>query len=304
MLDCVEVFASERNGDSIGINKKDSGKWIIFGRTWRFTGGRYSEAYLLLRNYTPVEGTTPLSSKSTGNNGKPPVQSLSNTVRPDQLNSKLKQGLGGMSAVDSLAINHTFQLSSLTSKFATEGMQFKTPELVSKYGENADFLDSIMNEFSMASLLSGLCELLSPLEKLSLNLAFDLGPALLSMLAARLDDVFGLLGSFLSDINALFAAGEIPEEYLDKPQISTSCSGKSIDDLLESVNDKFPSKCLDALSLGRLSGPSISLAQLAARLEDQIRDLLCSWGDGTVDGSATVKDAKSEVGSLSDYTYS
>jgi hypothetical protein len=62
--------------------------------------------------------------------------------------------------------------------------------------------------------------------------------------------VFGLLGSFLSDINALFAAGEIPEEYLDKPQISTSCSGKSIDDLLESVNDKFPSKCLDALSLG------------------------------------------------------
>ena len=304
MLDCVEVFASERNGDSIGINKKDSGKWIIFGRTWRFTGGRYSEAYLLLRNYTPVEGTTPLSSKSTGNNGKPPVQSLSNTVRPDQLNSKLKQGLGGMSAVDSLAVNHTFQLSSLTSKFATEGMQFKTPELVSKYGENADFLDSIMNEFSMASLLSGLCELLSPLEKLSLNLAFDLGPALLSMLAARLDDVFGLLGSFLSDINALFAAGEIPEEYLDKPQISTSCSGKSIDDLLESVNDKFPSKCLDALSLGRLSGPSISLAQLAARLEDQIRDLLCSWGDGTVDGSATVKDAKSEVGSLSDYTYS
>ena len=303
MLDCVEMFAAERNGDSIGINKKDSGKWVIFGRTWQFIGGRYSEAYLLLRNYTPVEGTTPLSSQSSGNNNKPPVQSLSNTVRPDQLNSKLKQNASGLSAIDSLSINHTFQLNALTSKFATEGMQFKTPELVSKYGENADYLDAMMNEFSMANLLAGLCELLSPLEKLSLNLAFDLGPALLSMLAARLDDVFGLLGSFLSDINDLFAAGEIPEEYLKQPQISTNCAGRSIDDLMQTVNDKFPSKCLDALSLGRLSGPSISLSQLAARLEDQIRDLLCSWGDGTVDGSATAKDAKSAVGSLADYTY-
>ena len=301
LLSCVEVVAGQRVDSGTVSSAKESGKWIVVGRTWKFVAGRYYEAYLMMRNYTSVEGSTPLSSSSSGNAVQTPVSSTATNIRPTQINSKLKQDGTGLSPLDKLAGDHELKLSGLTSKFKLEGMQFKTPELVQKYGEDADFLDSFMSEFSMASLIGGLCEMLSPLEKMSLSLAFDLGPSLLGALAARIDDATGLLGSFMGDINDLISKGEIPDEYLDQPQINSSCVGKSMDDLLNAVSDKFPSKCVDALSLGKLLGPSLSLSQLVAKLEDYIRDLLCSWGDGTVDGSSVEADANSQVGSLKDY---
>jgi hypothetical protein len=301
LLSCVEIVAGQRVNDTTVASAKESGKWVVVGRTWKFVSGRYYEAYLMMRNYTSVEGSTPLSSSSSGNATQTPVSSTATATRPTQINSKLKQDGSGSSPLDSLAGEHELKVSALTSKFKMEGLQFKTPELVQKYGEDADFLDATMSEFSMASLIGGLCELLSPLEKASLSLAFDLGPSLLGALAGRIDEATGLLGSFASDVNDLIAKGEIPDEYLDQPQINSSCAGKSIEDLLNAVSDKFPSKCVDALSLGKLLGPSLSLAQLVAQLEDYIRDLLCSWGDGTVDGSSAKSDVNSQVGSLKDY---
>lgn len=301
LLDALTLRVCSRQEDTQNFIAKDSGVWLIVGRTWKFESSRYYESYMLSRNYTPVEGNTPLSSKSKGNAPFSPVSSVANTVRPNQINSKITQDASGMSAIDKLAGEHAAQLENLTGKFKIEGLSFKTPELVEKYGEDADFLDSTLKEFSMAQLVADLCSVLSPLEKLSVSIVFDMGPRLLDSLAARLDSANGLLGKFASDINNLVAKGDIPSEYLGKPKVSQTCTSKSMQDLMDTVSDKFPSKCIDSLTLTKLNGPSLSLGQIIKKLEDQIRDLLCSWGDGTVDGSGAKSSALSELKSIKEY---
>lgn len=284
LLDCVVVRAGLPTRDaSLLTDVKTSGKWIVIGKTRGYYSGQYSETLLLSRNFTPVEGTTGIGGGS--NLALKMFPTIADILRPFQLNTNIKQSLDGLNPIDFLSQSHELHLNLMLDEFQSESEMFKFPELAQKYGEGADYLKSLMQEFSMASYINSICGALSKLEKLSINLAIDIGPSVLTQLASRLDRMEGMMSGFTGDINNLVSSGDIPDYYLDGPQINQSCVSNKLSDLQKSVSDALPDKCMDALSMGRLLGPKTNLSQLLRQTEEDLRNFLCSLGDGTVDGS-------------------
>lgn len=285
LLSCVEAKASFPLRDGNGnMDVKTSGNWIVIGRTKSIVQNSYAETFLLARNFTPVKGETNIGGGKNILNV--PVQTVANILRPFQINSALKQAMDGTSAIDRIFSNHELRLNVMMDQFKMDSDIFSFPELAEKYGEGADFLNSLMQEFSMARFLTGICDVLNSLEKLSINMAIDFGPTILSALANRIDQMEGLLNGFTSDINGLIANGDIPDYYMGGPQFSQSCVSNKLEDLQRAVKDELPDKCLDASSISKLFGPSTNLSQLIRQAEENLRNLLCSMGDGTVDGSS------------------
>ncbi|WOL24360.1 hypothetical protein fHeYen902_014c [Yersinia phage fHe-Yen9-02] len=284
IFQCVEVKSTITTAvNASHTDEKTSGNWVVIGKTRSYIGNIYAEAFLLTRNFTSVAGTTNVGGGKNIINV--PVPSVANILRPFQLNENIKQALDGSSVIDFISQNHDLRLNVMLDQFQLDSDVFKFPELMAKYGEGVDYLNSLMQEFSMARFLSGMCQALNQLEKLSVNLVIDMSPTILSALASRVDSMEGLLGSFTGDINGLISSGDIPSSYLDGPQLNQRCVSNKLDDLQKSVNDALPDKCMDAFSIGSLMGPSTNLSQLLRQAEENLRNLLCSLGDGTVDGS-------------------
>lgn len=285
IFDIVEVYAGVINGQrEVETDIKVSGKWLVIGRTRVFSGGMYSEAFLLSRNFTPVEGTSNIGGGS--NIIQTPLSTVANVLRPFQINANIKQALDGSNPIDWLSQQHNLQLDVMLDQFQTDSEAFKFPELAAKYGEGADYLNSLMQEFNMAKYLTGICNALNSLEKLSVNLAINYKGGILDGLASRLDSMENMLGGFTNDVNGLIANGDIPAEYLDGPQINQRCVSNKLDDMNRMLSDALPDKCLDAMSISKLLGPSTNLSQLIRQQEENLRNFLCSLGDGTVDGSS------------------
>ncbi|QZE58688.1 hypothetical protein pEaSNUABM28_00131 [Erwinia phage pEa_SNUABM_28] len=286
IFDIVDVSAGVINGHrEVETDIKVSGKWLVIGRTRVFSGGMYSEAFLLSRNFTPVEGTSNIGGGS--NIIQTPLSTVANVLRPFQINANIKQALDGSNPIDWLSQQHNLQLDVMLDQFQTESEAFKFPELAAKYGEGVDYLNALMQEFNMAKYLTGICSALNSLEKLSVNLAINYKGGILDGLASRLDSMENMLGGFTNDVNGLIANGDIPAEYLDGPQINQRCVSNKLDDMNRMMSDALPDKCLDALSISKLLGPSTNLSQLIRQQEENLRNFLCSLGDGTVDGSST-----------------
>lgn len=284
LLDCVEVKASMQTADATQLTDvKTSGKWIVIGKTRSYYSGQYNDVLLLSRNFTPVEGTTGIGGGA--NLALTVFPTIADILRPFQINTNIKQALEGLNPLDFLAQSHELRLNVMLDQFQTDSEAFKFPELAQKYGEGADYLKSLMQEFNMAAFINSICGTLSKLEKLSVNLVIDYGPSILSSLASRLDAMEGMMDGFTGDINDLVANGDIPSEYLDGPQINQTCVSNKLSDLQKSLDDALPDKCMDAFSMGRLLGPKTNLSQLLRQTEEDLRNLLCSLGDGTVDGS-------------------
>lgn len=284
LFDIVDVSAGVINGQrQVETDIKVSGKWLVIGRTRVFVGGMYSEAFLLSRNFTPVEGTSNIGGGS--NIIQTPLSTVANVLRPFQINANIKQALDGSNPIDWIAQQHNLQLDIMLDQFQTDSEMFKFPELAAKYGEGVDYLNSLMQEFNMAKYLTGICNVLNSLEKLSVNLAINYKGSILGALAGRIDAMENMLSGFTGDVNSLIANGDIPAEYLDGPQINQRCVSNKIDDMNRMLTDALPDKCLDALSISKLLGPSTNLAQLIRQQEENLRNFLCSLGDGTVDGS-------------------
>lgn len=285
LFDIVDVSAGIISASrEVKIDDKLSGKWIVIGRTRTFASGMYSEAFLLSRNFTPVEGTSNVGGGA--NIIQTPLDTVANVLRPFQINANIKQALDGSNPLDWLAQTHNLQLDVMLDQFQTDSEMFKFPELAAKYGEGADYLNSLMQEFNMAKYLTGICNALSKLEKLSVNLAINYKGGILDGLANRIDSMENMLGGFTKDVNGLIANGDIPSEYLDGPQINQRCVSNKLDDLQRMADDALPDKCLDAFSISKLLGPSTNLAQMIRQQEENLRNFLCSLGDGTVDGSS------------------
>lgn len=285
LFDIVDVSAGIISASrEVKIDDKLSGKWIVIGRTRTFASGMYSEAFLLSRNFTPVEGTSNVGGGA--NIIQTPLDTVANVLRPFQINSSIKQALDGSNPLDWIAQTHSLQLDVMLDQFQTDSEMFKFPELAAKYGEGADYLNSLMQEFNMAKYLTGICNALSKLEKLSVNLAINYKGGILDGLANRIDSMENMLGGFTQDVNGLIANGDIPSEYLDGPQINQRCVSNKLDDLQRMADDALPDKCLDAFSISKLLGPSTNLAQMIRQQEENLRNFLCSLGDGTVDGSS------------------
>lgn len=285
LFDIVDVSAGVINGQrEVETDIKVSGKWLVIGRTRVFVSGMYSEAFLLSRNFTPVEGTSNIGGGS--NIIQTPLSTVASILRPFQINSNIKQALDGSNPIDFLAQQHNLQLDVMLDQFQIDSEAFKFPELAAKYGEGADYLNSLMQEFNMAKYLTGICSALNTLEKLSVNLAINYKGGILDALANRIDSMENMLGGFTRDVNGLIANGDIPAEYLDGPQINQRCVSNKLEDMNRMLSDALPDKCLDAFSISKLLGPSTNLAQLIRQQEENLRNFLCSLGDGTVDGSS------------------
>jgi len=285
LLDCVEVRSCFPQKDGAGVlDYKTSGNWIVIGITRSYQGSAYAETYLLARNFTGVKGETNIGGGK--NILSIPKATVASILRPFQINPNIKQALDSLSPIDNIFSNHELRLNVMLDQFKTDSDIFSFPELAEKYGEGADMLNSLMKEFNMARFLAGVCDVLNSLEKLSINIAIDFGPSILSSLANRIDQMEGMLGGFTDDINGLIANGDIPDYYMGGPQFSQSCVSNKLNDLQRAVKDELPDRCLDASSISKLFGPSTNLSQLIRQAEENLRNLLCSMGDGTVDGSS------------------
>lgn len=285
IFDIVNIDAGLVSANrELKTDEKLSGKWLVVGRTRVYASHMYSEAFILARNFTPVEGTSNIGGGT--NIIQTPLATVANVLRPFQINSNIKQALDGSNPLDWVAQQHNLQLDVMLGQFQTDSEAFKFPELAAKYGEGVDYLNALMQEFNMAKYLTGICSALNSLEKLSVNLAINYKGGILDALANRLDSMEGMMGGFTRDVNGLISNGDIPAEYLDGPQINQRCVSNKIDDMQRMLDDALPDKCLDALSISKLLGPSTNLAQLIRQQEENLRNFLCSLGDGTVDGSS------------------
>ena len=104
------------------------------------------------------------------------------------------------------------------------------------------------------------------------------------MLSSRLDMIEDLLASFFDDLNSLISKGDIPENYRDVPSINVPCAENKMSDLNASIGDKLGTRCLDALSLDRLHGPSIELGGLLSKWEEYLRKYACAFGSENTAG--------------------
>lgn len=278
LFSSVDMFSGQISSNAADRPlQKSSGKWLIIGKTRSIISGNYAEAYLLARNFSNVEG------ESNIGGGKNVEQTkIGSLLRPFQINPNIKV----FSKIEEMVAKQNAMFEGLMDKFAEEAKKFAFPELISKYGAKFDALMAIMQEFSLANFLLKICDALNFLEKLSLNLVIEWKIPFLEAMASRLDRLENMLSGFTSDINGLIASGDIPAAYFDGPQINQRCVSNKIDDLVGAITDKLPNKCLDARSMGQIHGPSFNVSSLIRQLEENLRNLLCALGDGTVDGSA------------------
>lgn len=278
ILESVDMYSGQVSSNAADKPMmKSSGKWIVIGRTRSIISGNYAEAYLMARNFSNVDGVSAIGG------GKNVEQSkIGALLRPLQINPNISLS----SKIDEMVAKQNAMFEGLLDKFKAESSKFGFTELYDKYGSGFDALMGILQEFNLATFLLKMCEALNFLEKLSLNLVIEWKIPFLDMLGSRMDRLEDMLAGFTGDINNLIAQGDIPASYIGGPQINQRCVSNKIEDLVGAVTDKLPSKCLDARSMGSIHGPSFNVSSLLRQLEENLRNLLCALGDGTVDGSA------------------
>lgn len=214
------------------------------------------------------------NSSSTDNKFKPQVDSVTdkaNAVR-EQADSNSKP------PIDITSSKFEDIKKEIEDRFKKAGDSYKTPELLEKYGEDADYLDSMMREFSRAKDLLSMCSLLGDCELVSLEIAKLKTPAILDELESRAEFLENKMGEMDNMIDDLISNGNLPNNFLDAPSTSLDCL-----DLGESVldgfmNDNLPDKCFDSVTWDKLVVPKLELSQLLDKIKDFIRDLLCTLG--------------------------
>lgn len=214
------------------------------------------------------------NSSSTDNKFKPQVDSVTDKANAVQEQAKSKS----KPPIDITASKFEDIQKEVDDRFKKAGDSYKTPELLEKYGEDADFLDSMMREFSRAKDLLSMCSLLGDCELVSLEIAKLKTPAILDELESRAEFLENKMGEMDNMINELIKNGNLPNNFLDAPSTSLDCL-----DLGESVldgfmNDNLPDKCFDSVTWDKLVVPKLELSQLLDKIKDFIRDLLCTLG--------------------------
>lgn len=279
----VMIKVGSISGKGAKLREDVSGKWLYVGYTERIGSSGIFTAPLFNRNFVGTTGNTQLADGEAGKNAAiTPTPSVADPVRPPQIDDNVRQAKDGMTALDSMVEKQSKAVEDLVAGFADNAAQaINLPELASKYGAAADKLNALMSEFSMATMANRLCSMLSPLEKLSLDFSLKDPGAILRMLDSRLGSIEDMMGMFASDINGLIANGDIPDTYRDLPTLNAPCAANKISEMTDAMEDKFGSKCLSALTLDKLHGPSLDLESLYAKYEQYMRKFLCAMGEST-----------------------
>lgn len=260
-----------------------SGKWLYVGYTERITSKGIFTAPLFHRNFVGTAGNTQLADGTAGKNEAiTATPSVADPVRPPQIDDNVRQATDGGTALDKMVEKQSKAVEDLLTGFADSASEaINLPELSAKYGAATDKLNALMSEFSMASMANRLCSILSPLEKLSLSFGLKNPGLLLKLLDSRLNGIEDMMGLFESDINGLIANGDIPAAYRDLPTINAPCAANKISELTDAMDDKLGTKCLSALTLDKLHGPSLDLESLYRKYEEYMRKFLCAMGEST-----------------------
>lgn len=283
LLSCVELYSGTITAKGPVLVPKLSGKWIYAGYTELISGDKYMTAALLFRNFVGEKGNTELLSGAGGANKSINRQaSVADDVRPPQTDDAVKQTSVG-NAVDTLVQKQNAAVAKMTESFAKAADAIDVNGLSAKYGAQTDKLNALMSEFSAAALANRLCGLLSPLEKASFDFGLANPGTVLQMLDGRLGAIEGLLGTFTGDINQLIANGDIPDTYAELPRLNARCAQNQVSEMRDAVKDKLGNKCLSALTLDKLHGPSLDLESLYKLYEEYMRKYLCAFG-GSTDG--------------------
>ena len=155
---------------------------------------------------------------------------------------------------------------------------FANSEIVDKYGKNSDKLDAMLREFQTAKEALSSCEMISPLEGFAIDLMkIDMSKVLKALGSAE-DSLNAGIKAINKQINALIAAGEIPADSLTASRHKLGCSQVASSALNKVDGLVFPPQCADKRSFDKLNLPKIDLMQRLSKLEEQLRDVLCSLG--------------------------
>lgn len=233
----------------------------------------------------PLDGGTGQGSSSMGGNDLPKLESVGtdNKFKPqvDSVTDKtdaIKNQASSNSAIDDAAKQFQDIKNEVTDRFTQAGDAYKTPEFLDKYGENADYLDALMREFSRAKDLLSSCKLLGDCELISLKEISLKTPAILDELESRAEFLENKLGDMENTINDLINSGAIPDVNLEKPTVSLDCLDLGEDVINGFINDILPDKCFVSETWDKIDLPKLELSQLLDKIKDFIRDLLCTMG--------------------------
>ena len=244
-------------------------------------------------------------SASTDNQFKPQVGSVT-----DKLDA-VKDQATSTPTIDSTADDFVKIQSDVKDRFTQAGDAYKTPEFLEKYGEDADFLDALMREFSRAKELLSMCKLLGDCELISLEFAKIKTPAILDELESRADFLENKIADMDKAINDLIKQGELSDGFLNAPSTSLDCMDFGESEIDGFLDDMLPDKCFDSVKWDKLVIPKLELSQMLDKIKDFIRDLLCTMGkeaDAALKGEEvgkSVSDLVDEVkGTGTDFTES
>lgn len=229
----------------------------------------------------------------TDNKFKPQVDSVTDKA------DALKDQATSNPPIDATAAKFEDIKKEVDDRFKQAGDAYKTPELLEKYGEDADFLDALMREFSRAKDLLSMCSLLGDCELVSLEIAKLKTPQILDELESRAEFVENKMGEMENAINDLIANGDLPDSFLDAPSTSLDCLDLGESTINGFLDDILPDKCFDSITWDKLVVPNLELSQLLDKIKDFIRDLLCTMGE-ELEAAASGEEVGESVSDLAD----
>lgn len=310
LFDVIDLRVVGIIGIESVINESHSGKYIVGGRTVVKRGNHYTQIFDLYRCYVTESGNTPVlgSKNQKPSVGKPKSIAAENSVVnfkdptgsadiAKQTNTNIRAAVNDpskstdyidqfntdqkkiQSEMDIVIDKATAQIDALEESFKQEAQDFGLDELTEKYGQSKDKLNSLMDEFGAAKSTLEQCGKLSPLEKLSVNLAKANIGKLMKAVTSRIDRVDSAIVGVQNDINSLIQKGDIQGALLDDPSIRTNCKQFQTDHMNAAISDRYPDKCVDQYALDRLRLPTDRLRRLKRKLESYLRNLFCMIGE-------------------------
>lgn len=237
---------------------------------------------------------------NTGNKPTDSVPSYKDKIDKDtgqQPNFDVSEG----SPIDTVGNKFDKIVDDAEKIFKESGSKYKSPEFVKKYGENGDFLDSLMKEFSRAKDLLDMCKLLGGLELFALKkIKLEL-PQILKDLEERANWLDKQMADMDRMINDLIRRGELPKTFVSAPKGKLDCMQHTTNSINDAIEDKLPDMCVDRLVWDRLNLPKLKLGQLLKRINDFLRDLLCNLGkelDSALTGKGSGSGAKNLIDAI------
>lgn len=303
----IDLLASSVK-DDITDSSRYSGKYLIGGKTLYLEPNYYFEAYDCYRSYLTVTGNTkPVAGSADTEAGFAPESDsdtlnpvvISNTAgtgnkidskvpdadKPKALSEQLKAkyGIGNSTpTVVSDAVAKMDKLATqLDEQFKAAGEALGFEELTNKWGSASDKLVALGSEFQAAKAKLDSCKDLNKIQLLSIEAIKLTAPAMLSMIADRMNSInstLALMDSILRD------AGILDMTDPEDPSTTIECGPKLQQAMNKATKGIFDDACLDDRAFKIAQLPRLDLMDKLRKLERMYEDLLCTAMEKVTEG--------------------